>query len=544
VKPGPCELRLRPFHLNATMSQRTTVPAATATVLYMLANILMNLFMKWFFSPQGGNFSLPWTMLTFQQLQAFLCLQAWTRCTEEDWGWSSIRGADIQTVDFLQLLAVTGLFCCNAGLNSLSLVRMSITLNQTIRAFLPLGVLLFANCLEGRPYPKWSYITSAMLITGIVLSCLHSPEFEMYSFSLAFGSTLIAALGCSLNGRVLHMGAFSSQGRNQVVRLLMLQSVPAAAIFAIVAIFVEGERLQSLVSNSSSWRCCEWLALLAISGALALATNLFRCLLVAATSALTETFAGNVKVAALCVIDNRLFGTVLGTINYAGVFVTFLGFSVHSVLQYTTASPAVSAASQLVCSSEQEDEQQAGGGEYTPSVLLEVAPAIASVDRHGLRLHRYGFRNSALPETGLAAESWASQLKVARKQTNPAKLNESLRPSRHSWHAGSSQAELSQSPPDLPIESTYSALLRNPSSAMLFIERTSRTEDLDMEENFRSALPGHCEVPDSQDTTAQPSFLNLLALWSSQGVDLEKDREEHEQILKTSRSELDERWVK
>jgi len=186
------------------MHRRANPSGAMTTVLYMVSNIVMNLFMKWLFSPNGGNFALPWTMLAFQQFEAYLILQTWTRCMEGDWGWSGITGAKLQIVDFFQILAVTGLFCFNVGLNSLSLVRMSITLNQTIRAFLPLGVLLFATCLEKRPYPRWSYFTAAMLITGIVLSCMHSPEFELYSFSLALVSTLIAALNCSLNGRLLH----------------------------------------------------------------------------------------------------------------------------------------------------------------------------------------------------------------------------------------------------------------------------------------------------------------------------------------------------
>ena len=41
--------------------------------------------------------------------------------------------------------------------------------------------------------------------------------------------------------------------------------------------------------------------------------------------------------AALCVIDNRLFGTRMYGYNYLGVTLTFLGFSVHVLLQYLAA---------------------------------------------------------------------------------------------------------------------------------------------------------------------------------------------------------------
>eukprot|EP00438_Fugacium_kawagutii_P001233 Skav223429 [mRNA] locus=scaffold350:496335:502588:+ [translate_table: standard] len=87
-----------------------------------------------------------------------------------------------------------------------------------------------------------------------------------------------------------------------------------------------------LAEESGGWPMA--LGLVSISSALALVSNLGRCFLVASTSALMETFAGNTKVAALCVIDNRLFGTKMYSYNYLGVTVTFLGFSVHVLLQY------------------------------------------------------------------------------------------------------------------------------------------------------------------------------------------------------------------
>jgi len=80
--------------------------------------------------------------------------------------------------------------------------------------------------------------------------------------------------------------------------------------------------------------CLMNLALVSFSSVLALLSNLGRCFLVAATSPLTETLAGNAKVATLCIIDHYLFHTVLSWKNYAGIGLTFSGFSVHLLLQY------------------------------------------------------------------------------------------------------------------------------------------------------------------------------------------------------------------
>merc|ERR1719323_1224906 len=89
-----------------------------------------------------------------------------------------------------------------------------------------------------------------------------------------------------------------------------------------------------LEEDEGRWQ--DWLALVSVSSLLALMANLGRCFLVAATSALMETLAGNAKVAALCIIDNLLFHTALCTHNYAGIALTFGGFSVHVLLQYAS----------------------------------------------------------------------------------------------------------------------------------------------------------------------------------------------------------------
>jgi len=315
-----------------------------SSLLFVSLNVAMNLYMKWLFAPYGGNFALPWTMLAVQQFETYVVLQPWLayRDTDNCWGWG--MGSNVveeERIGFsalLQVLAVTVLFCLNVGLNSLSLVRITITLNQTVRAFLPVGILLLATLLEQRTYPGHSYVTTALLVIGIALTCWGSPDFELYGFSLALASTLVAALGTSLNGRLLSSGPFSkgTPGKDKIMRLMMLQSVPAFFLFGAVAFWTEAEQLREMLEELGLVGCHQKFGLVSLSSVLALMSNVGRLFLVAATSALMETLAGNAKVAALCIIDNRLFGTALTGCNYAGIVLTFVGFSVHLLLQYAT----------------------------------------------------------------------------------------------------------------------------------------------------------------------------------------------------------------
>ncbi|CAE8589543.1 unnamed protein product, partial [Polarella glacialis] len=292
--------------------------------IFVVLNCAMNIYMKWLFSPSGGNFALPWTMLAIQQLEAYLVLQPWLawRDSTGRFGWGvgkprklahrtgsvAIAAQDHQAermpevqegeededglgvVELCQVLSVTGFFCLNVGLNSLSLVRISITLNQTVRAFLPVGVLLCATCIERRTYPRHSYITTLMLVLGIALTCWGSPNFEPVGFTLALASTFVAAIGSSLNGRLLCSPAFRRNGTQKIMQLMMLQSVPAFVFFAFVAALTEGDSILRLlqVSDEGEMPQRSWLVILglvSISSALALVANLARCFLVAATSA-------------------------------------------------------------------------------------------------------------------------------------------------------------------------------------------------------------------------------------------------------------------
>jgi len=393
------------------MVENAVLAGVGSSLTFIFLNVGMNLYMKWLFAPHGGDFAFPWTMLAVQQLQAYMVLQPWIaiKFPAKRCGWDvgdEAAGGFGLSVS-MQVLAVTGLFCLNVGLNSLSLVRISITLNQTVRAFLPVGVLLLATCVERRAYPKHSYVTTALLIIGIALTCWGSPNFEFLGFGLALTSTIVAALGASLNGRLLSSGPFGKAGPEKIARLMMLQSVPAFFIFLAIAALTEGPQLHASLRGLSTWEVCRKFGLVSISSALALMANLGRCFLVAATSALMETLAGNAKVAALCVIDHQLFHTSLHAHNYLGIALTFSGFSLHVLLQYAGRTPEAQVVPQGPCRAVTGLVTKAGGD--SNGELLVQGPAPPSPPELPPQLLSLTPMISGA-ETGLASEHLALRL--------------------------------------------------------------------------------------------------------------------------------------
>mmetsp|Transcript_96036 Transcript_96036/g.277326 ORF Transcript_96036/g.277326 Transcript_96036/m.277326 type:complete len:598 (-) Transcript_96036:103-1896(-) len=398
------------------MVSQALVAGILSSMFFIVLTVAMNIYMKWLFATEGGDFAFPWTMLAVQQLESYMVLQpVLAHLDPIHWGWGVQTGREVENPDdgklhwfnLIQVLAVTLLFCLNVGLNSLSLVEISITLNQTVRAFLPVGVLILATCIEQRAYPSHSYYTTAILVAGIVLTCYGSPNFQVYGFSLVFISTLVAALGTSLNGRLLSKGPFSKSGPYGIARLLMIQSVPAFIIFGLIAAWTESQKLHVALFEPSRWTWGQRIALVSASSALALFSNLGRCFLVAATSALMETLAGNAKVAALCAIDHQLFGTQLFPANYVGIGLTCMGFSSHVLLMYASKETKHSEASAEF--SGQEEEAEAHGSRRRASVQYRTTmtrPRLISA-----------------ADTGLAAEHVAVQM--GRPQKNRSESGDS-----------------------------------------------------------------------------------------------------------------------
>lgn len=324
------------------------VTGLLGSLFFVVLNVAMNVYTKWLFSETGGDLPLPWTMLGVQQVQSFMFLyptlaymrkRGWDKVTSQGRNGQASEGLDIRPIHMLQVFLVTLLFCVNVGLNSLSLVNISITLNQTVRAFLPVGVLLVSCCIEERTYDWHAYVTTLFVVFGIALTCAGNPDFTWYGFSIVFVSTMMAAVGTSLNGRLLNDGPFGKAGAYGVAQLIYIQAIPAMFIFGFVAYFAEGAAVVNhfqFASGEFRLRAVLNVFFMTFSSFLALWNNLGRCFLVAATNPLTETIAGNAKVAVLCIIDQHLFGTILTGINYAGIGMTFSGFSLHLLLQYAS----------------------------------------------------------------------------------------------------------------------------------------------------------------------------------------------------------------
>lgn len=282
-------------------------------LLFIGLNLTLNLYNKWLFK----GLPLPITLVVVQQLGAGLVLAAWFGVRER--ALPRVRGRVLRGA-----VAMSLLFGTNTVLNNASLVSLSLTLNQCVRAFLPCVVLVVSVCLEGKRYPWTRWGTGALIAAGIVMGVWKNPSFELGGFVLVASSTLLAGCFDSMSGWLL-----GGEERLAPTVLTLYQSAVVAVACLPFLVAWEAPALQT------AWATDRRTVALGMGGgaALALAYNLVRFNLVQQTNSLFLPMLGNFKVGMLVVLDVWLFDETLSTLNVVGVVVTVGAFVVHAALE-------------------------------------------------------------------------------------------------------------------------------------------------------------------------------------------------------------------
>ena len=284
-------------------------------VVFIGLNVTLNLYNKWLFSKAG--LPLPLTLVVAQQLGGGLALAAW-------FAWREGRLPWVGRTQAFGAVGMSLFFGANTVLNNASLVSLSLTLNQCVRAFMPCVVLVVAVVLEGKRYPWTMWGTGVLIAAGIVMGVWKNPSFELAGFVMVAASTVLAGCFDSMSGRMLGGGE-----RLAPTVLALYQSAVVAVGCLPFLVLWEGEALRTAVAEDQG------IFALGMGGgaALALAYNLVRFNLVKQTNSLFIPMLGNFKVGMLVVLDVWLFGEKLSTLNVVGVVVTVGAFVLHAALE-------------------------------------------------------------------------------------------------------------------------------------------------------------------------------------------------------------------
>ena len=298
---------------RVSFTMRAHLLEVCTTVAFVAMNIGITIYIKWVFHTLC--LPIPFLLVGTQQLIAFLSMVSILpreRYTSLDHQ-TKLKAAFLGAAFGLQVL-----------LNNVSLVSISLTVNQTIRAFSPCVVVLLALCVEQKVYPFSMWVCCVFLTSGIVMTGWKNPSFEFWGTLLVGVSTLLGGAYDSLCGKLLG----SDHGIPTTV-LIFYQSLVVSVLLLPLVWSYESSMI--LTAWHERWEVL--VGVLLGSGVLALVYNWIKFKLIQRTDSLFVPMVTNFKVVLLVIFDVMVFGERLGVVNVCGVILTFASFVVHTWLR-------------------------------------------------------------------------------------------------------------------------------------------------------------------------------------------------------------------
>jgi len=216
---------------------------------------------------------------------------------EISWGhWKAYKG---------QIILLSVLFCISYAANIASLAHLSLSVNLIVSACVPLPTIAFSIAFErdaiGQPITYPRRVVAAVLVTmaGAIVAVANHPEASPFGLVLVIIASLVAALWAVVSATLMKpetgLGA---------INLTWYSSFVSALMF--LPMWLCSRELSGTLAFIVS-RPGEASALLLAGGCLALLYNLSHFALIRASSALSATVAGDLKIVLFTLLSMALF---------------------------------------------------------------------------------------------------------------------------------------------------------------------------------------------------------------------------------------------
>eukprot|EP00301_Raphidiophrys_heterophryoidea_P025083 c8330_g1_i1.p1 GENE.c8330_g1_i1~~c8330_g1_i1.p1 ORF type:complete len:367 (-),score=80.18 c8330_g1_i1:68-1168(-) len=287
-------------------------------LLFWAANVSLNVYNKWLFGRAGLR--VPFFVTMSHQLFCFFGALAMSFTP-----FYTRRKLEAKSL-VPKILGLAVFFSINTGLNNCSLLFLTLSANQVIRALLPAVCAVVAIVVEKKKLSVLQWCTLGALVLGVVLALLHNPTFNAFGTVLCGGSVLGAALHVSTAGHFLEGIRFSA------FDILLYTSLPVIMILLpLFAVSTEYQGLHKFIDMEGKAR---FTLLVAVGGVIAFLYNLIHYLFIHYTSSVYSTVAGNMKVVLVVSVSLVLMDDDATPLNVVGLGIACCAFVLHSLLEF------------------------------------------------------------------------------------------------------------------------------------------------------------------------------------------------------------------
>ena len=163
---------------------------------YLILNLSFNIYSKFLF--QHFHFNFPVLIMLCHQAGIFMTIKLLIQC-----GFVKKLALKEKRKLLFPCMIIGTLFGLNIVANNSSLVYISLTLNQCIKATSPAFVMIFAYCLEGKKYTMRLYFSGSLTVVGAFFCMTKNPSFNKTGVILCLCSSIFGSLQASVSAMIL-----------------------------------------------------------------------------------------------------------------------------------------------------------------------------------------------------------------------------------------------------------------------------------------------------------------------------------------------------
>jgi drug/metabolite transporter (DMT)-like permease len=304
---------------NESSETAKNAPCALLMLIlcYLTLNLSLNLYNKIVFSSYHFNF--PCVIMFFHQGLLYFTLRLLTLLGILP------KPTNATKIELIGPVMIVGFFfALNIICNNASLIYISLSLNQCLKAASPMIMIAVAYIVERKATPLRQIGAASVVVFGSFLVVLKNPGFNIVGVSLCMISAVTGSFQFSVAAIVM-------KGKTNLVFHVTMYTALAVTFLCLPAVIVlELDDFHDYAKKHSMMKC---MSLLMLGGSMAIMYLLVTNALIVNGGSVYLTVLGNLKLALIVLVSCWLFSDQLEPINMIGIGVTILGFALYSFIK-------------------------------------------------------------------------------------------------------------------------------------------------------------------------------------------------------------------
>ena len=294
---------------------------------YLILNSLLNLLNRWALGLYGLRFPL---IMTTCHMIFGSCALAPMMLTNDSY---VARHATVLSNDWKGLAMIAVMNGFQIACNNASLTVMELSMNQIIRASIPVLVAILAVCIESKVPSSKEIACLVVISAGVMLAVWEESKNAMLGIVLTLVSTVMQSIQMSLSGKVM-------SGRSGKLDSFQMTFYTGPVAFVSLAPFAFATEW-NVLAESFSDKPFAVFGFLFGSCCVAVVYNVVLFQAVRTLSSVGTAILGNVKIVMLLFLSSLLLGELGGwsANQYLGCLLTFVAAGFYSYIKATANKP-------------------------------------------------------------------------------------------------------------------------------------------------------------------------------------------------------------